>query len=131
SKNFKKKRKAITIYTPHYGEAKNLLKKDFTDRFSAIKELQNKYGGKWVLKGPGTLILNKNYYINDFANSILSTGGTGDILAGIIGGLLCQKITKAEIKGVLIHTKCAKKILEKKQKTIIASDLLKQISSIV
>lgn len=131
SKNFKKKRKATTIYTPHYGEAKNLLKKDFTDRFSAIKELQNKYGGKWVLKGPGTLILNKNYYINDFANSILSTGGTGDILAGIIGGLLCQKITKAEIKGVLIHTKCAKKILEKKQKTIIASDLLKQISSII
>lgn len=131
SKNFKKKRKATTIFTPHYGEAKNLLKKDFIDRFSAIKELQNKYGGKWVLKGPGTLILNKNYYINNFANSILSTGGTGDILAGVIGGLLCQKITKPEIKGVLIHTKCAKKILEKKQKTIIASDLLKQISSII
>ena len=131
SKNFKKKRNAPTIFTPHHGEAKLLLKKDFSDRFLAMTKLKEKYGGTWILKGPGTIILNKSYFINDFANSILSTGGTGDVLAGIVGGLLCQNITHPEIKGVLIHTQCAKNILEKKQKTIIASDLIKQISLVI
>ena len=47
------------------------------------------------LKGPGTLIKNNNnVYINNFSNSILATAGTGDILAGIIGGLVAQKIKK-------------------------------------
>ena len=45
-----------------------------------------------ILKGPGTLILNKNIYVNNFANSILATAGSGDVLAGIIGGLIAQNI---------------------------------------
>ena len=81
-KKIQKKRKSLLIGTPHYGEAKRLLGKDFIDRFLVIKKIKEKYGGRWILKGPGTLILNKNFYVNNFANSILATAGSGDVLAG-------------------------------------------------
>ena len=42
------------------------------------------------LKGPGTIISIIKYYINEFSNSILATAGTGDVLAGIIAGLVAQ-----------------------------------------
>ena len=131
SKNFIKKRKATTIFTPHPGEAKKLIKNKVIDRLKTIHDLKNKYGGIWILKGAGTLILNNRLYVNNFSNSILSTGGTGDILSGIIGSLLSQKISFPELKGVLIHTLCAQNILKRNRKTILASDLIKEISSII
>lgn len=128
SENFKKKRRAKLICTPHYGEARRLLGKSFRDRFKAIRSLRAKYGGNWILKGPGTLILANRLYINNFADNILSSAGTGDILAGILGGLVGQNIKNPEIKAVMLHTKCALKLKEKQNKTLIASDLVAQIS---
>ena len=61
----------------------------------------------------------------------MSTGGTGDILSGIIGSLLCQKVSCPEINGVLIHTLCAKNLLKKQRKTILASDLIQEISLVI
>ena len=131
SKNFNKKRTSETIYTPHHGEARTLLNSEFSDRFKAIKKLKKKYGGTWILKGAGTIILRKELFINNFSNSILSTAGTGDVLSGIVGGMLCQKIKKPEINAVQIHTNCARKILNKNYKTLIASDLIKEISKCI
>ena len=131
SKNFSKKRTSETIYTPHHGEARTLLNSEFSDRFKAIKKLKKKYGGTWILKGAGTIILRKELFINNFSNSILSTAGTGDVLSGIVGGMLCQKIKKPEIKAVQIHTICAKRILNNNNKTLIASDLIKEISKCI
>ncbi len=124
-----KKRKAMLIGTPHYGEARNLIGKEFKNRFNAINIIKNKYGGRWILKGPGTLIINKKYYINNFSNSILASAGTGDVLAGIIGSLVAQKYKNPELIGVQIHTIATKKILKQENGTLIASDLLKKISS--
>jgi NAD(P)H-hydrate repair Nnr-like enzyme with NAD(P)H-hydrate dehydratase domain len=45
--------------------------------------------------------------------------------------MLCQKIKEPEIKAVQIHTNCAKKILNKNNKTLIASDLIKEISKCI
>ena len=129
AKNFKKKRKSLLIGTPHYGEAKRLLGKSFIDRILIIKKIKEKYGGRWILKGPGTLILNKNIYVNNFANSILATAGSGDVLAGIIGGLIAQNIKNPEVLGVQIHTHSANEFLKNGNKTIVASDLLSKISS--
>ena len=119
----------MLIGTPHHGEAKKLLGKSFQDRFNAIKSIKNKYGGKWILKGPGTLIINKKIYVNNFANSILATAGSGDVLAGIIGGLVAQGCKNPELLGVKIHTYAANSIALEKKNTIIASDLLNKISS--
>ena len=118
------------ICTPHNGEAKELLKKSFKNRFNAITQLKNIYGGNWILKGPGTLILEKKLYVNNFASSILSTAGTGDILAGIIGGLIAQKIKEPLKTAVSIQTRCAKRILIDK-KTIRASELIEEISRVL
>ena len=128
SRNFKKKRRNLLICTPHYGEAEILLNNSFKDRFKAIKDLKEKYGGHWVLKGPGSLVLENKLYINNFANSILSTGGTGDVLSGIISGLVSQGIENPAKSGVSLHSKCAIEILNKKKKTIIASELINEIS---
>ena len=91
--------------------------------------LQKKYGGKWVLKGPGTLVLNNKIYVNNFANSILASAGSGDILAGIIGGLIAQNHKQPELAGVQIHSYAANLLVQEKNKTLIASDLLNKISS--
>ena len=106
-----------------------MANQEFKNRFEAIKIIQEKYGGKWVLKGPGTIIINNKIYINNFANSILASAGTGDVLAGIIGSLVAQKHKDAEVLGVKIHTMAAKKILSEGNKTLIAGDLFKRISS--
>ena len=128
--NSLKRRRTLLIGTPHHGEARNLLGMEFRNRFEAIKNIHNKYGGRWVLKGPGTLVINNNnMYINDFSNSILASAGTGDVLAGIIGALIAQKNKHPEVAGVIIHTIAAKKILAEGQKTLVAGDLLKKIGS--
>ncbi len=127
--NFIRKRKSLLIGTPHHGEARKLLGKEFRNRFEAINLIKKKYGGRWVLKGPGTLIINNKIYVNYFSNSILASAGTGDVLAGIIGALAAQNSKNPEIAGVQIHTNAAKKILESGQKTLIAGDLLEKIGS--
>ena len=93
------------------------------------RQIKEKYGGRWILKGAGTIILNKNIYVNNFANSILATAGSGDVLAGIIGGLIAQNIKNPEVLGVKIHTQSANELLKSGNKTIVASDLLSKISS--
>ncbi|MAA53520.1 MAG: hypothetical protein CMJ41_11170 [Phycisphaerae bacterium] len=126
-----KKRPSYFIGTPHYGEAKKLLKEDFKDRFNAICKLKNCYGGDWILKGPGTLVLTKKLYINDFSNNILSTSGTGDVLAGIVAGLLAQKKGKQIEIAVKIHSLCAEDIYLKKKATLTASEMLENISKVI
>lgn len=90
------------ILTPHPGEAARLLgcrgkspclPKDIqADRFAAITELQQQYGGVIVLKGAGTLVLGDdgNIGVCNKGNPGMASAGMGDVLSGIIGGLLAQ-----------------------------------------
>ena len=59
----------------------------------------------------------------------MATAGSGDILAGIIGGLIAQNIKNPEVLGVQIHSHSANELLKNGNKTIVASDLLSKISS--
>ena len=81
------------IMTPHIGEAAQLLKKKSSyieaDRSKAAKELQEKYGGIIVLKGPKTIIQTKeNSYICNHGNQGMGTAGMGDCLAGTVLSLI-------------------------------------------
>ena len=67
-------------------------------------------------------------FINNFANSILASSGSGDVLAGIIGGLVAQKHKNPELAGVKIQTYAAKLLLKDNNRTLIATDLLNKIS---
>ena len=52
--------------------------------------------------------------MNPFADSILATAGSGDVLAGVIGGLLAQKSVSPAQKGVYIHSKAAELLKTRK-----------------
>ena len=91
-----RKRKSPTILTPHPGEAARLLDWHNAaevqgDRKRAVQELHARSGAVVVLKGKGTLVFDgERLYENATGNPGMATGGSGDVLTGILIGLLAQ-----------------------------------------
>ncbi len=120
------------ILTPHPGEAARLLDTNSqeieSDRFKAIKRIQQKYGGIVILKGAGTLISDgKTTLVSTDGNPGMATGGMGDALTGIIGGLLAQKLSlfDAAILGVILHAMAADRAAsEYGERGLLVLDLL-------
>ena len=88
---------AIRVITPHPGEAARLLKTTTqtvqADRSRAVREISRRFGNCWVvLKGHQTLVGRSSgaTFVNPSGNPHLAQGGSGDVLAGFIGGLLAQ-----------------------------------------
>lgn len=128
------------ILTPHPGEASRLLGvtcQDIQrDRFKAVTALQNKYHGVVVLKGVGTLIKGDSeiIYVCPVGNPGMASGGMGDILSGVIGGLLAQRLSllKATELGVFIHSLAADCAAEEGgERGLLASDLLPHLRLLV
>lgn len=99
-----------TIITPHLGELSRLLEKDIYDiKGNIMKEavdFANTYNCICVLKDSTTVVSDgRECYINTTGNSGMATGGSGDVLTGIIAGLLGQKQTpyRAACLGVFLH----------------------------
>lgn len=84
------------VLTPHPGEAARLLGVSTAeiqaDRFAAITRLQEKFGGTVVLKGAGSLVQgpSREIGLSTDGNPGMASGGMGDVLSGILGGLLAQ-----------------------------------------
>jgi hydroxyethylthiazole kinase-like uncharacterized protein yjeF len=99
------------ILTPHCGEAARMLGQSTQeiqrDRFAIVKALQQSYGGIAILKGAGTLIAGPEGPISlcSAGNPGMASGGMGDVLTGIISGLLAQGIVRQEAAslGVCLH----------------------------
>jgi len=124
--------KSDYIITPHYGEFARLLDTDilkFSDNLiEYIQTFMVKYKGTLVAKNAPTMIVHKNEgVVNSTGNQGLATGGTGDVLSGVIASFVVQGIPvpiAAEL-GVFIHGKAADIIAENKgYRGMIASDLL-------
>jgi ADP-dependent NAD(P)H-hydrate dehydratase / NAD(P)H-hydrate epimerase len=110
------------MITPHPGEAARLLNctaKDIEkDRLQSLRELSSTYGNCWVvLKGTHTLVGRAEgpVYANATGNPGLAQGGSGDVLAGLIGGLIaqprCQKDLERALRlAVWQHGKAADKL---------------------
>ncbi len=88
---------AIRVLTPHPGEAARLLGTTApavqADRIPALRQLSQKFGSCWVvLKGHQTLVgtATGSVGINSSGNPQLAQGGSGDVLAGFLAGLLAQ-----------------------------------------
>jgi NAD(P)H-hydrate epimerase len=88
---------AARVMTPHPGEAARLLKAStstvLANRPSALRELSRRWGNCWVvLKGHQTLVGRStgDIYFNPSGNPKLAQGGSGDVLAGYLAGLLAQ-----------------------------------------
>lgn len=109
------------ILTPHPKEFCSLLKiAGITDlsvselqerRFELARAWSDKFSGVLVLKGANTLIAQAGIiYVCDKGSAALAKGGSGDVLAGLIGGLLAQGYPplQASICGVLAHALAAR-----------------------
>ncbi|RQH07356.1 NAD(P)H-hydrate dehydratase [Paraburkholderia dinghuensis] len=99
------------VLTPHPLEAARLLATDTVsvqrDRVAAARALAARFAAVAVLKGSGTVIAapDGRIVINPTGNAGLATGGTGDVLGGLIGALLAQRIPpfEAALAGVWLH----------------------------
>lgn len=87
------------VLTPHPGEFKRLLRavqrempiETAAERFAACGALAEHLGCVIALKGAGTVVSDGSLvYVNDTGSPALATAGTGDVLAGVIGGLAAQ-----------------------------------------
>jgi len=123
------------VLTPHPGEAARLLPNATTeavqhDRVAAARGLARRYGAIAVLKGAGTLIAmpNENLPLDvcDRGNPGMGTGGTGDVLAGTLGGLLVQTrdLAVAVRAGVLLHALAGDEAAKGGERGTVAGDLL-------
>ncbi|MGB7768186.1 MAG: NAD(P)H-hydrate dehydratase [Verrucomicrobiia bacterium] len=94
----------IRIVTPHPGEAARMLGKTAqqvqANRPQAVRELSRRFGDCWVvLKGHQTLVGQSTgpIFVNSSGNPHLAQGGSGDVLAGFIAGLLAQPPLQADV----------------------------------
>ncbi|RKE95453.1 NAD(P)H-hydrate dehydratase [Ichthyenterobacterium magnum] len=101
-----------TILTPHPKELERLIGKwkDDFDKLKKVKAFSKKYNIIVVIKGANTItVFNEKLYVNSTGNPGLATGGTGDVLTGVITGLLAQGYNPliAALFGVYLHGKSA------------------------
>ena len=138
-----------TILTPHLGELANLGHQSLSnitlnDRFRLSDEILNQLTGEEVsknkvfknnviiAKGPYTQIIDglKNTFVSPFATPLLSTAGSGDVLAGLVASLLSQNVStlNSALLGVYLHGLSA--VLKKPQygnTGLLASDIADNI----
>jgi len=128
------KRTAPTLMTPHPGEAARLLGSDTalveSDRLKSVRLLSEKYDASVVLKGSGTLIQKhrRATALCPYGNPGMASGGMGDVLSGILGGLWAQSEWSqayATDLGVCLHAKAADIAMRKSgERGMLASDLI-------
>ncbi len=127
------------ILTPHPGEAARLLKSTTqdiqADRFASVRAIQRQYGGIAVLKGAGTLIASEvSIAVSTTGNPGMATGGMGDVLSGVIAGLLAQgfPLDEAAQQGVYLHGLAADlAVAEAGERGLLAGDLFPYIRRLV
>jgi NAD(P)H-hydrate epimerase len=124
------KRKAIL--TPHPGEMARLTGIETADvqadRLGTATRFAKKHGCFLVLKGARTLITEPDgqTYVNPTGNPALAGGGSGDVLTGMIGGLVARgwPMAKSAIGGVYLHGMAADLLAEDMCPGILAGELL-------
>ena len=128
-----------TVLTPHPGEAARLLECDVAtiqaDRFAAARALAARYSAVVVLKGAGSLIANINGQLAlcPFGNPGMASAGMGDVLTGVIAGLLAQGLDAwdAARLGVVAHAIAGDQAAGKCPRGMIASDLFAHLRNFV
>jgi NAD(P)H-hydrate epimerase len=128
-----KRKPGSTVLTPHPGEMARLLNTDTktiqSDRLGAASKLSQETGAIVVLKGYRTIIADteQHMWINPTGGPALASGGTGDILTGVISSFIAQNVPvlQAAIAGVYVHGLTAN-LFEKEfpQQALNAMDIL-------
>lgn len=122
------------ILTPHLGELERLIgpTKNGLDRLQKVVDLASAYNVVFIVKGAYTAVVapSGQVFFNSTGNPGMATAGSGDVLAGVIVGLLAQGLSLVDSAktSVYIHGSAgdkAKKALG--EPSIVASDLLQYL----
>jgi NAD(P)H-hydrate epimerase len=134
-------RKALRVMTPHPGEAARLLratpKQVESNRLSSLRNVSRRFGNCWVvLKGHQTLIGRSSgeVYVNSSGNAHLAQGGSGDVLAGYLAGLLTQPELRADplkaIRYAVWQHGAAADFLQAARANWVVEDLIEAIGAV-
>ena len=132
--------KAPVVLTPHPGEMSTLTGISTADiqgdRIGAARKWSSRWGVTVVLKGAYTVVADPQgvCYVSPFANPGLASGGTGDVLAGTIAGLMAQgkPPTEAALAGVYVHGLAGETVRsDVGESGMLAGDLLDKIPHIL
>jgi hydroxyethylthiazole kinase-like uncharacterized protein yjeF len=107
------------VLTPHPGEAAVLLGTDTAaiqaDRIHNALRIAAEYHAVTVLKGCGSIIAtpDDHWFVNGSGNPGLSSAGMGDVLAGVIGALMAQRLNaeQAALAAVYVHGAAADQLV--------------------
>lgn len=129
-------KKCEVVLTPHPGEMSRLTGKSIAQiqstRVQTAVEFAERFGVTVVLKGAGTVIAfpDGTHCINLTGNPGMATGGTGDVLSGVIGSLMGQgcSVRDAAVLGVFLHGLAGDLAAQEKGiYGMIASDVIEQL----
>ncbi len=125
---------AGTILTPHPKEFERLTQKhnDDEDRLKALKHFSQRYNCIVILKGAFSAIAmpDGNTFFNSSGNPGLAKGGSGDLLTGILLGLMARGYSapQSAIIGTFVHGFAADLLLEEKSvESILATDIINKL----
>jgi hydroxyethylthiazole kinase-like uncharacterized protein yjeF len=128
------------VLTPHPGELGRLTGKTAdainADRPRAARAAAKEWGAIVVLKGAHTVVAHPDGRLSEDPHEVpaLASGGTGDVLSGIIGGLVAQGSDPftAAVTGVYVHAAAGRRISERLGDSgLLASDLLPEIPAVM
>ncbi|HEV2477639.1 MAG TPA: NAD(P)H-hydrate dehydratase, partial [Candidatus Dormibacteraeota bacterium] len=140
SQRIKGKLGKTRVLTPHPGELGRLMGKTAeainADRVTAARKAAKEWGAVVVLKGAHTVVAHPDGRVSEDPHEVpaLASGGTGDVLSGIIGGLIAQgsEPFTAAVTGVYVHAAAGRRISERLGDSgLLASDLLPEIPLIM
>ena len=124
------------VLTPHPGELGRLTGKTAdavnADRAAAARKAAKEWGAIIVLKGAHTVVAHPDGRVSEDPHEVpaLASGGTGDVLSGIIGGLIAQGAEPfaAAVTGVYVHAAAGRRISQRLGDSgLLAGDLLPEI----
>jgi ADP-dependent NAD(P)H-hydrate dehydratase / NAD(P)H-hydrate epimerase len=112
------RRSADTLITPHPGEASRLLNLTVgavqADRIAAAQALARRYNAHALLKGNGSVIAARDghLFVNTTGHPGMASAGMGDVLSGMLGALLAQRLSgeAALVLGVHLHGAAAEEL---------------------
>ncbi|MCH8815923.1 MAG: NAD(P)H-hydrate dehydratase [Chloroflexi bacterium] len=128
------------VVTPHPGELSRLghvtVDEIQSDRLGTARRLAAEWSVTLVLKGANTIVAHPDgrVAISPFANPGLASGGTGDVLAGMIAGLIAQGVEPfdAASLGVYLHGRAAEHVSgDLGDAGMLASDLLPTVPRVI
>lgn len=127
------------VLTPHPGEAARLLGVGVAevqaDRMESLAALRGKFGGTVVLKGANTLVSAAEGppRLCTAGNPGMATAGMGDVLTGVIAGLLAQKLDpeQAAVCGVLAQALAGDRAARAGQRGLTASDVIGELRAVL